>query len=257
MKTSGVYSPWARMVGPCLHTLVPPYPGPPNVPGVELFHRMKYLSSSDMTDDGGKPVLFDGWGTALDGHDAGAGIIHVLVPPNLGIALAILFSKYKIPFSASTVMAKGKAVATHFPFIMPPLFCCNPCAMPAMIVNQLVMDNFTVYINTTFGDWLRGLESIAYEMATDALFNKLFKKYDKIFSPFSKAAKEAAEKAGQAAAASAKEAAKAFVQKLLEKFFQGAVKNAAKSAGKAADGKPEVPKVPVYNKPWNQPWKAK
>ena len=116
--------------------------------------------------------MADGQAMGQSGQDSGILIPHFSVPPlNVELPLTIVFSKYKIPFSASTVMANGKPVATYWPAAAPPLFCNFPCALPGIGINDIDTFDCTVRVGMTPGDFVTGWIMVGVEMAFDLFFN--------------------------------------------------------------------------------------
>lgn len=185
MKVFPVYALHLRLPGPSVHSYVPPPPPvPPAVfpfPGpscahIELPHLVKWLTAGKMT----TTVRFDGSVIAKDGHDSGALVPHAALPANAGILITLLFTKYKVLFGASAVKANGDAVGTYFPVLAPPLYCTNPCAMPAAVPgpHNILPFPATVRVGMTFADFFMGWAVIAFEVVTDLIATAIFNRND-------------------------------------------------------------------------------
>jgi hypothetical protein len=222
MKTYPLYASTWRLPGGSIHGFVPPPPPlPPAVfpcPGpscahLELPHTLRWVLDGKFTSN----VKFDGQLVAKDGHDTGTNILHIGIPPSAGMAITILFSKYKIVFGASAVKVNGGAIGTWYPVLAPPMFCSNPCAMPAVapFQNDLVPYFATVRVGMSEADLLSGWGAVAFEMAVDLFFNFLFAGFG------FKAGKEAIKKMIEAEAEELfKDALKTLGKALWQKFYR-------------------------------------
>ena len=187
-----VYTLHVRIPGPSVHNYYPP---PPPVPGAvfpapdpscvnaEGAHTLRWVRPGKFTSN----VEFDGLPVALEGHDTGAMIAHAAIPLNAGMAITALGSKYKLSFCASTVQANGAPLATFFPVLAPPQFCCVPCSLPAIgTMNSLVPFPNTVGVGMSANDFLAGWVSVIADCVVDLFFTFLFASKD----PFEKQLQE-------------------------------------------------------------------
>lgn len=228
MRVFPVYTIHVRLPGPSVHGYLPP---PPPVPGpvfpmpgpscahFEGLHTVKWVHPGKIT----STVELDRFRVAKEGHDTGALIPHIGVPPNAGMALAILFSKYKILFGAGTVQANGSPVGTFFPVLAPPLFCSSPCSLPAILppLHNIVPFPNTVGVGMSFKDFFRGWVSVVLEMVIDMFFTFLFGSdgpFNKFFDAIGKAA-------AQLFAPLLKGVASAVLQAIVKQFAKGTLKS--------------------------------
>ncbi len=99
---------------------------------------------------------------------------------NAGLVITMLFSKYKVLFGAAAVKADGDPVGTYFPALAPPLFCTNPCGLPAVApgLHNIVPIPATVRVGMTFADFFMGWLVVAFEVATDLVATAVFNRND-------------------------------------------------------------------------------
>jgi hypothetical protein len=113
---------------------------------------------------------------ALEGHDCGNGIPH-LVPPAIILKLPLIMasSKRKVMFSSSTVKAEDNQIACaqlNGGVPLPMLTCGSPVAIPNSfpVFNHL----HSTSVNMTVGDLLAGLIGIALAIACDILLKSKY-----------------------------------------------------------------------------------
>jgi len=117
-------------------------------------------------------VFHRGKTIAKSGHDCGALIPHVSVPPapvNLLLLTILPFSSRKMVFDASTVKMDGDPVGTSDLLAIPTpmVFCAAPVGIPGSfpVTN---MTN-TVNVGMTVGDFVAGAANIGFSMAADII----------------------------------------------------------------------------------------
>lgn len=162
-----------------VHSFVPPStpvaPIPPDTPfpATEGPNEVVLLASGKMT----KTVLGDGRPLAKEGHDTGAGIIHMSDPMHAGMAIAVAFSKYKVMFGAATVRANGDALGVWRDAKLPLLYCSSPMSLFCVgDRNNIDGDSAnTVFVGVSPADVAAGVSAIRTEIVLDLIFGKLFK----------------------------------------------------------------------------------
>jgi len=175
---------------------VPPPVKVPCVPHILEPGTIGWPGGYFITHKVGDKTFFDGSKAVQQGHDCGYLIPHI-GPPNVLLAVHILFSKHKVMFPVSKVLIEGKALGTYLIAFLG-LICSQVVSRPSGIVIPI---RCTVFATMSALDIFLGLVFIAIDMAIDKLWDKYGKGIsDKIASKISSAiSKKAIEAAAKAA----------------------------------------------------------
>lgn len=156
--------------------LPPPPPNPPiiaahvDLPATIWWPPGDGMGQNKLT----STVKHKGLCMAQEDHDCGTLILHwPLAPPlNVLLALIIPFSSRKMVFSASTVKADGKSIATSdlIHGSTPMLTCADPISLPLSFPVTNALN--TVHAGVTAADLAVGLVTIAGSMLADFLASK-------------------------------------------------------------------------------------
>jgi hypothetical protein len=158
---------------------LPPAPYPPGmpVPCFEAPTPMRWdagfaLRQNKLT----KTVSHKAQLMVLDGHDCGAMIPHLMIPPlNLKLGIIMLFSSRKVMFAASTVKANGDSIGCTDMSSSPVPLPMQCCAWPIPLPNGFPAFNSlnTVSVGLGLGDIVAGFIAIAAEIVGSSLAKHL------------------------------------------------------------------------------------
>lgn len=158
-----------------------PSGSPSMLPPVPHIEGGVSLSHPGGTGKISKDVSFDGAGAVKSGHDLGALVPHISVPPvpvNLYLAVIHPSSSCKAVWMKWSVEVNGTSMAVFHPmpaFSCALMMCGDPVKLPLGFVVDAPIRN-TVCTELTLGDILANTLAMAFEMAMDALFKLVMKR---------------------------------------------------------------------------------